>query len=260
MTEKLRSCLSLCLLLAAAAGCLNGGEPTEPKGRPELSKRQYAEPPRELALANDYLDQTGFVLHWIVLGPFPNPGGRVLWSDPMPPDINEREINFHKDFLASVGGEKGVKPKLGDTLKGEDGKSHAWSPVIAETKNGYADLEKCFRKQGQPTSQVLAYAACFLKSSKAQKVILSTGSDDGYKLWVNGEFVISHHTHRGAVVDDDPVPVFLREGVNLVLLKVATDSGGWGMIVRVVAKGFEPAEGVTALSYPETEVKTGAKP
>jgi hypothetical protein len=62
------------------------------------------------------------------------------------------------------------------------------------------------------------------------------------------------------VVDDDPVPVSLREGVNMVLLKVATDSGGWGMILRVVAKGFEPVDGVTALTWLVPEEKTNATP
>lgn len=231
----------------------------EPKGHPEKSTRQYAAPPQEAALANDYLDQTGFILDWITIGVFPNPGGRVLWDDPMPPDINAREVDFDKDYLTSVGGEKNVKPELGGKMLDVDGKPISWQMISAEPKAGFINLQKFYDAQGKKTIQVIGYLVCFLNSDKAQRVILSLGTDDGYKLWVNGEFVIANHTHRGAVVDDDPVPVSLRKGVNMVLLKVSQDSGGWGAVARVVGKDFVPVTGISVLHYTAPEDTTHAK-
>ena len=221
--------------------------------------RQYATPPQEVALANDYLDQTGFILNWITVGVFPNPGGRLRWDDPMPPDINAREVDFDKDYLTTVGDEKDVKPELGATLQDADGKTISWGAITGDPHAGFVDMLKYYDAKGMKTVNVIGYLACFLKSDKEQRVILSLGSDDGYKLWVNGEFVIPNHTHRGAVVDDDPVPVTLRKGVNMVLLKVSQDSGGWGAVARVVGKDFVPVTGISVLAYPTAGGNTNAK-
>ena len=242
---------SIAMLLLCLGPVLAADKPAEPKGQPEKSTRQYATPPQTVALATDYLEQTGFILNWITTGVFPNPGGRVRWDDPMPPDINEREVNFDKDFLTAVGGEKDVKPELGAKLLDNDGKPISWGMINGEPHAGYVDMQKYYDAQGKKTIQVIGYLVCFLNSDKEQRVIFSLGTDDGYKLWVNGEFVIANHTHRGAVVDDDPVPVTLRKGVNMVLLKVSQDSGGWGAVARVVGKDFVPATGVTVLAYPQ---------
>ncbi len=251
----------MCSVLVLLCLCpLQAGESKgEAKGHPEKSTRQYATPPQEVALATDYLDQTGFILNWITVGVFPNPGGRVLWDDPMPPDINAREVDFDKDYLTAVGGEKDVKPMLGGTMLDFDGKTISWQTIAADPKTGNVDLKICYDAQGKKTVQVIGYLVCFLKSDKAQRVIFSLGTDDGYKLWVNGEFVIANHTHRGVMVDDDPVPVALRKGINMVLLKVATDSGGWGAVARVVGKDFVPVTGISLLAYPKLEDKTNAK-
>ena len=58
------------------------------------------------------------------------------------------------------------------------------------------------------------------------------GSDDGVRIWVNGEIVHSNPVFRGAAPDQDDVPVSLRKGWNKVLVKVLQGGGGWGFYLR----------------------------
>ena len=87
-------------------------------GHPEKSPRKYESPSVERPLVADAKGRTGFIRDWIVLGAFPDPGGRTVWQEPVTPELLKREVNFHKDMLAKAGGEKEVQPWLGEKVVG----------------------------------------------------------------------------------------------------------------------------------------------
>ena len=60
----------------------------------------------------------------------------------------------------------------------------------------------------------------------------SSGSDDGVRVWINGELVHTNPSYRAAEPDLDRVSVRLNKGWNKVLLKVLQGAGGWGYYVR----------------------------
>jgi hypothetical protein len=82
-------------------------------------------------------------------------------------------------------------------------------------------------------SNRVAYAYTTLVSDEDRDVVFLAGSDDGIKVWVNGEEVWRNNAFRPVVPDDDRFPVRLKAGDNTVLLKITQGGGGWGFCLRV---------------------------
>ena len=71
----------------------------------------------------------------------------------------------------------------------------------------------------------VAYALATVARAKAGKALLSAGSADGIRVWLNGKLVLSRDGHRSLTPDEDQVEVDMAAGDNTVLVKaMATDS------------------------------------
>ena len=66
--------------------------------------------------------------------------------------------------------------------------------------------------------------------------VLGIGSDDSVKVWLNGELVHEHweENGRGAVPDNDRVPVTFKKGMNHLVLKIQNGGGPWGFCCRLL--------------------------
>ncbi|HEO70059.1 MAG TPA: hypothetical protein ENN80_02275, partial [Candidatus Hydrogenedentes bacterium] len=92
----------------------------------------------------------------------------------------------------------------------------------------------------------VAYLRTTLVSPKAQQARLEMGSDDGLKVWLNGQVVSANSAARGCNPGDDKVDVQLKQGENPLLLKVTQGGGQWAAAVRLVAPDGGLLEGVKA--------------
>jgi hypothetical protein len=151
---------------------------------------------------------------WQVLGPFPNDGGTGFDRAYEP----ESRIDLGRAY-APPGGQAALR----------------WKPVMSDA-SGFIDLFHQF----QPNSNVCAYAVVYVKSPTARKALLSAGSDDGVKAWINGKLVLSNNATRGASPAQDQVPVGLNAGPNEVLLKITQGSGGWGFYFDLLTPDGQP--------------------
>jgi len=133
---------------------------------------------------------------WMALGPFANDFDREFGP--------EKGVDFTRSYAAQ-GGQVG------------------WKEITSDM-GGFVDLTKVF----SPNQNVSAYIAAYVKSPGARKALLSAGSDDGIKLWLNGRLVVSNNVARAAVPGQEKVDVELREGWNEVLMKITQGVGGWG--------------------------------
>jgi len=211
-------------------------------------------------LLTDEDKHTGFVQHWLALGPLPSPGGRNSWQDPTTPDILQREANYEKDLLTATGGETEVQPWPSNIVLGEDDHSYSWRRVTAAI-DGRVNLGQFFRRNTGEPQHVLAYMACYLRCDTEKSVIVSVGSDDGFKLWVDGEFINGRHVSRGCGLDDDLMLVRFHQGINLILCKITQDVGGWSAMLRIMDKGYRPISGITELSCaPDEQVMPARVP
>lgn len=70
-------------------------------------------------------------------------------------------------------------------------------------------------------------------SDKSQKVRLELGSDDGIKVWLNGQLVHANNVTRPAGPAQDKVEVTLKQGWNRLLLKITQNGGEWAACARL---------------------------
>ena len=162
-----------------------------------------------------------FMRRWLVLGPIP-----ITPDTASKPDEEFQKKAFATDWLAPHGGEAGTAPSLSAPLT-ISGKSFRWQAV--ESNGDAVSLENLF---GKP-NYVVAYAASEIVMPEAASVLLALGSDDGVKVWLNGEKVHDQWVLRGVETDADLVPLQLKKGPNRLLLKVQNAEQGWGFVCRV---------------------------
>jgi hypothetical protein len=162
-----------------------------------------------LTLQNDW-----FIREWQVIGPF------ALY--PEGGQAGEVPAGFDTAYLPEP------RVDLGARYAGAPGEV-AWKPVAAEP-DGYVDL----RANVQPSEAMVAYAATTVTAKRAAEALLTLGSNDGAKVWVNREQVYAKHVGRGARAHEEQIPIRLREGPNQILLKIENWGSAWGFYVAIV--------------------------
>jgi HEAT repeat protein len=90
----------------------------------------------------------------------------------------------------------------------------------------------------------IAYLRTQISSPKEQKVRIELGSDDGVKVWFNGQLVHTNNVERAVELGQDKIDVTLKEGVNSVLVKLWQGGGQWALCLRVRAPDGSKIEGL----------------
>ena len=103
-------------------------------------------------------------------------------------------------------------------------------------ESGYLNLISVFRSRYQnvtPELKGIAYAYTEIISPDNKEITISIGSNDGAKMWMNGEVVYKLHAGRAAFPDQDIIKVNLRKGINKILVKIENLGANWGLYVRI---------------------------
>jgi WD40 repeat protein/serine/threonine protein kinase len=96
---------------------------------------------------------------------------------------------------------------------------------------------------------ISAYALTRVFCREKRKVTILLGSDDGVRLWLNGELVHDNPAFRSAVADQDAVVVTLAAGWNTLLAKVVNGIGDHALYLRL---SDDPADRARALARRRT--------
>jgi len=159
--------------------------------------------------------QTAWATVWFLSPSFPNEGGK----------------GFAQDLLSEFGGEDAVTAaQVVDRWK-----------VVHPDEKGYVNLLKHFA----PTDDKVVYALATFEVQSPGIAWWRFGSNDGIKVWVNGEAVYSFAGRRGAQKDGDECFCRVTAGINRVLLKIDNSTGDWGFYFRL-AETFPQAAGTSA--------------
>jgi len=128
-----------------------------------------------------------FIKDWLIAGPFPNCENCSETNY----HHDERCKGFYTDYLESIGGEKNAVPTDGMEVKyPEKNITKKWFKIhSAEDKIHLTALK--------PKDMVVAYAFSQIESPKEQKAILAIGSNDGLRVFLNGEEVHESHDFNG---------------------------------------------------------------
>jgi len=148
---------------------------------------------------------------WIVLGQYPNPAAQ-----------DGSCTGFKHDYLEAYGGEAALSSPDTDPLPRNAG-------VRVKHKDGFVDLGSLFKN----AQWSLAYVYTEFDSAGGE-YYLHAGSDDGLRLWLNGELIIDDHEHRSITPHDAVRRVTLREGKNRILSKICQGTGEWAFSLKLL--------------------------
>ncbi len=162
-----------------------------------------------------------FMTTWLLCGSFPiqsatpeaslerkrNSRGVTALDD----EIYRAAFDF--DYLVEAGGETAIRPHEGMkvTLQGE---TYTWK--YYDDAGKVYDLRRLFN----PCEDVVVYAYAEIDVQEARKVKLALGSDDGIKVFLNGDMVFTVFTGRPLEFDENIIELNLNQGINRLLLKV----------------------------------------
>lgn len=179
-----------------------------------------------------YDGATGYLDHWWVLGPLPT-GTDLRTAADSPDNRAVLDKILQRPYLPR---EPELSPSAGAAAE-YDGKRLEWKRVSAA--GGSVDFHQVF---GRQTQNAVSYAvAVFTAPKELNDVTLLFGSDDGARVWLNGKQVWSINHVRGVGLDDDAVPgLTLKEGRNVLVVKVAQGVGGWGAAARFEGPDGKP--------------------
>ena len=169
------------------------------------------------------LSENMFMTTWMVLEPIP-----VFEANQNLKSMEIQEEKFTSDSLSYREILKSV-PR-GFHMVGDQ--KYLWQPV--SVKNDIIDLIAIF---GQKVF-VFSYAWAEINVSEDKEVLFALGSDDGVKVWLNGELIHKNWIGRPVRKDDDIFSAKLLKGENQLLIKVQNMEGEWGFSNRVMSPGL----------------------
>lgn len=179
--------------------------------RPALAPAHYLNDGR-LALFVTSNERTGMIRDWSVIGTFNEAEDKKL---PEPAKLNPSD---HPEI------------RMGTDL-------WRWNSIRAKASGA---LE--FRR-GQPSPNA-SYAYAAFEWSKDEKIVLNIGSENGIRVWLNGKEVHKFEGKRTYQPDIDMPDVDVKEGTNVILLKVFDEGPVWRSSVRPAPRNLYPPPAV----------------
>ena len=118
----------------------------------------------------------------------------------------------------------------------EENKSR-WQ-IIRTDPEGYVNFVSIFSQNEAAAVDMIgmAYAYTEIISPDDRDLTLTLGSNDGAKIWLNGEVIYNEHVGRSAIADQVFLKVHLKKGNNTLLTKVENLGANWGLYMRIVDK------------------------
>jgi hypothetical protein len=173
------------------------------------------------------IDDDGFIRVWLLLAPIPFADGEDYMDA-----VDKTQL---KD-------EGKLAPKEGDKVKVKD-KELTWKKQAAEEY--FFDFNKSV---GDITENATGYAVTYVIANEEKKdVTLKIGSDDGFKVWLNGKEVGKGTDGRALEQDQDVFEkVTLAKGSNVLVMKVTNGQFKWEGCARFVGKDGKPVGGLSA--------------
>ena len=152
-----------------------------------------------------------YIPEWMILGPF----------------INKRDSDILRYGIDSVyPPERNID--LASSYPGLNGIEIKWRR-FETPENGYFSLWD----KMEPYEFVVSYAFSYVYSSEDKVVPFFIGSDDGSKVFLNGDELYRFLDVRVAAPDQDTINLPLKKGWNKLLLKIENNFGGYSFYARI---------------------------
>ncbi len=123
------------------------------------------------------------------------------------------------------------KVDLAAIYKGKSGPVK-WT-TVKQNGTGYVDLQAHF---GAAAAQIASYVYQQIESPVDQDATILLGNDDGVKVWVNGDLMLTNRDHVAAAPERLKIPIKLKKGVNTLLMKIVNGDGPHGFYLSVTSE------------------------
>jgi hypothetical protein len=98
-------------------------------------------------------------------------------------------------------------------------------------------------------SDRVAYLRTKVWFPRTEKVRLELGSNDGIKVWLNGQVVHANNTARTITPGEDIAEVTLRYGWNQLMMKITQSGGAWSACARFRTLDGSSLEGLKVAAH-----------
>lgn len=164
---------------------------------------------RELGHPIDHIKKFGFLMRWQIIGPFDYQDGAGF-------DVAYAPENLTLENYDAADGIFSAAP-----IEGKAGPVK-WKSFVNTARNGTVDLNKAIAE----LRDAVAYGATVFAADSAQEVEFRLRQQNACKVWLNGELIFTQPIgHTGNFFDQYTVPVKLRAGPNLILIKSCQTPG-----------------------------------
>ena len=157
-----------------------------------------------------------FVREWQIIGPFHNIDDKGLETAFAP----EVAVDYQK------------------TETGKNDKPVKWEKGAAQ-ENGYVNYLDFY----EDYEHSVCYAHAVINAPEEMETALLFGSDDGAAVWHDGKQIYYRFVRRGAAPGQEIIPVTLKKGDNIFLVKVENGGGGFGFYFELL----DPCEKLEAV-------------
>jgi hypothetical protein len=166
----------------------------------------------------------GFLQTWLVLPPLP---------------FAEGESGAQALDRPQLADEASLQPRPGEQVT-LGGQAQRWQEH--RSPRAVVDFNAVL---GGVAGRCVTYAVCYIESDQARDDLwLQVGSDDQSKVYLNGREIYEARLPRSLVTLDTVGPVGLKRGTNVLLLKVANETGQWEGCARLVDDAGRPVQGL----------------
>ena len=144
---------------------------------------------------------------------------------------------FHVGPFKGVGFDQKAGPELDTELLREKTYEHGGDLLKWVSKPDWKDgvlYGSVFRAENSAN-----YLAKEIEVTNEMELPISLGSDDGIKVFLNGQIVLAKNIGRGAAPDQDQMVLKLKKGKNTILLKIHNGGGPSGFYFK---SGFGQSE------------------
>ena len=138
---------------------------------------------------------------------------------------------FNSDFFGDAG-PAGLRPVAGQKQE-VDGDKFTWKTL--KPVDGLVDFME--NASIGSLDYCVGYAWTEFEVPEETDAWLGIGSDDGLRIWLNGEQVNDKWVARTSRLDDDVVPLRLKAGKNAILIKIQNVRGRWSFTARLRVRG-----------------------
>jgi hypothetical protein len=94
----------------------------------------------------------------------------------------------------------------------------------------------------------VVYLRTFVTAAADADAILELGTNDGCRVWWNGNLIHALNAGRPLVPGEDKLPVHLNQGVNTLMLSVFQQGGAWRATARLTDPQGQPLQNCTLSS------------